>query len=170
MRIIALLFCFLAASVVQAKDMKVGTVELKKLFSEYPGTKSAQKKFVAMAEKKKKDLVESEQELSDLQKELKGSSSVLSAKQRKSKEAEYKTMLQDLQQKETTVQNDLQTKESEMTGAILDEIKALVAKAAKDKGVDLVLDSEKTVYVKDGVDLTQDVLKSYKSDAGSKDE
>jgi len=57
MRFITLLLCCLfAASMVSAKDMKVGTVDLKKIFNEYPGTKTATKKFTVMAQKKQKDL------------------------------------------------------------------------------------------------------------------
>ncbi|HEY5038841.1 MAG TPA: OmpH family outer membrane protein [bacterium] len=171
MRFIALLLCFFISSSVWAKDMKIGTVDLQKLFKEYPGTVKAQKKFSAMAERKKKDLLESESDLKDLEKEIKSSSSVLSEKQKKQKADVYKKKAQDLYLAEQQVQNDLQVKEAEMTQTILDEIKGVVATVAKDKGADLVLDSEKTVYVKDGVDLTDAVLKSYKkSDTDSKDD
>jgi Skp family chaperone for outer membrane proteins len=38
----------------------------------------------------------------------------------------------------------------------------IVAGVAKDNGVDLVLDTDKTVYVSGGTDLTDAVLKSFK--------
>lgn len=170
MRSIALLCCFLIASLASAKEMRIGTVDLQKLFKEYPGTKKAQKKFTAMAEKKKKDLQDSEEELQDLQKELKRSGSVLSEKLRKQKETEYQTKAQNLAQLENQYRTDLAMKENEMTQSILEELKAIVAEVAKENGVDLVLDSEKTVYLKDGEDLTSIVLKKYKKTDSDPDE
>lgn len=166
MRPITLLCCVLAASLVsfaQAKDVKVGTVDLKKIFQEYPGYEPAQAKFKALAEKKQKELSEPEQELGDLQKELESSSSVMSAKEKQKKTAQYKKLLEDYAQQKSQIQNELAAKENDMTMGLLDEIKAVVADVAKEKDIDLVLDSEKTVYVKDGTDLTDPVLKKFKT-------
>ena len=65
------------------------------------------------------------------------------------------------------VQNDLGTKEQEMTQALLGEIKVYVSKVAQGKGIDLVLDADKVVYSKDSTDLTEDILKNYKSSDSS---
>jgi Skp family chaperone for outer membrane proteins len=85
----------------------------------------------------------------------------------KEKQEEYATKAKAFQDQENQVQNDLAGKEQEMTQALLNEIKVIVAKVAQDKGVDLVLDSDKTVYAKDATDLTPDVLKNYKSSDSS---
>ena len=173
MRFFTLLCCFLIAAAASAKDFKVATVDLQKLFKEYPGYNSAQKKFKDMAEKKQKDLQESAQDLQELQSELKSSSSVFSAKQKKAKEAELKQKAHDLDTAENEARTYLASKESEMTQSLLEEIKVIVAGVAKDKGVDLVLDGDKAVYVNGGTDLTDDILKSFKKvdsqdDSGSK--
>jgi outer membrane protein len=167
MRFLTLLCCFFAASTVMAREFTVGTVDLQQLFKEYPGTKTAQKKFNAMADKKKQDLTDSAEEIRDLEKELKDSSSVLSKSEMKEKQEEYATKAKAFQDQENQIQNDLAGKEQEMTQALLGEIKVIVAKVAQDKGVDLVLDSDKTVYAKDATDLTPDVLKNYKSSDSS---
>jgi len=75
--------------------------------------------------------------LDDLAKELKGSSSVLSAKQKRQKQNEFDTKREALKQQNDQIRNDLAAKENEMTLSILDEIKGIVAGVAKDKGVDL---------------------------------
>lgn len=170
MRIIALLCCFLMAPLASAKDLKIATVDLARLFKDYPGTHVAQKKFSDMADKKKQDLTEQAEDLQDLKKELTTSSSVYSAKQLRQKKDDYNRKAQAFAQAENQVQQDLAAKEAEMTQEILDKIKALVAKVADDNGVDLVLDSEKTVYVKNGVDLTDPVLKAFKNVSTDKDD
>ncbi len=171
MRFITLLCCFLIASLASAKDFKIATVDLQKLFKEYPGYDKAQKKFKDMAEKKQKDLQESAQDLQELQGEIKNSGSVLSAKQKKQKEAELKQKAHDLDLAESQARTYLASKESEMTQTLLDEIKVIVADVAKDKGADLVLDADKVVYINGGLDLTADILKSFKKmDVDTKDD
>lgn len=163
MRFFTLICCFLVASVAMAKDFRVATVDLQQLFKEYPGTKKAQKKFNEMADDKKQKLTDEADEIRDIEKSLKDSSSVLSKKEMKAKQEEYATKAKAFQDEENQIQNDLAAKEQEMTKTLLDEIKGIVAKIAKNDGIDLVLDAEKTVYAKDAVDLTDEVLKSYKS-------
>jgi Skp family chaperone for outer membrane proteins len=167
MRFFTLICCFFVASVVMARDFTVGIVDLQQLFKEYPGTKKAQKKFNAMADKKKQDLTDAAEELRDLEKQLKDSGSVLSKKEMKQKQDEYTTKARAFQDQENQIQTDLAGKEQEMTAALLGEIKEVVAKLAKKDGIDLVLDSEKTVYAKDATDLTAEVLKTYKDSDSS---
>lgn len=162
MRWIALLCCFLAASLASAKDLKIGTVDMQKLFNNYPGTQKAKDKLAALEKKKKDDLSDEAQELKDLEKQL-GDSSVLSDSQKAKKTTEYKTKLATFSQDQEEAQKELMAKENDMTQTIIGEIKDIVASVAKDKGVDLVLDVDKTVYAKDAVDLTDDVSKRFQS-------
>ena len=167
MRFLTLLCCFLVASTVMAREFTVGTVDLQQLFKAYPGTKVAQKKFNEMAEKKKQDLTDAAGELQDLEKELKDSGSIFTKKELKDKQNELMTKEKAFQDQQNQIQNDLAAQEQEMTQALLGEIKVIVAKVAQNKGIDLVLDSDKTVYAKDSTDLTPDVLKNYKSSDSS---
>jgi outer membrane protein len=172
MRFITLLCCFLFASVVSAKDFRLATVDMQKLFNSFPGTEKAKKKLEDLEEKKKEDLADSKQELIDLQKELGGDSSLFTEKQRMKKEKEYNDKLSAYNQQTEQIQKELMAEESEMTQNIVDQIKKIVADVAADKGIDLVLDSDKTVYAKDPVDLTSDITDRYKkmADAESKDD
>jgi len=162
-RWIAFWTCLLFISLAQAKDFKIATVDLTKLFTEYPGTKTAQSKFNTMAKKKQQDLIDLKKEIDDKKDELDKTSSVLTKKQKKEQAYLLTKMEQDYLQKENEVMTELKNQETQMTQDVLSQIKAIVAKIAKDKGCDLVLDAEKTVYAKDSVDLTDDVLKSYKT-------
>jgi len=162
MRRIAFLCCLLAVSLAEAKDFKIATVDLTKLFTEYPGTKKAQEKFQTLAKKKQDDLVDMEKEIRDLDSDLKKSASVLTKKQRKDKEYLFQRKYEDYQGKKNEIMSELKVKEGEMTQEILSQVKAIVATLAKAKGFDLVLDGEKAVYVREGTDLTPEVLKSYK--------
>lgn len=163
MRWIALLCCFLAASVASAKDLRIAVVDMQKLFNGYPGTATAKDKLKDLEKKKMDDLQDTAQELKDLEKELTDSSSVLSEKQRAKKEKEYRDKKAEFDQDQSDAQKELMNQENTMTQDIVDKIKTIVAGVAKDKGIDLVLDQDKTVYARDAVDLTDDILKSFKS-------
>jgi outer membrane protein len=163
MRWIALLFCFLTVSMVSAKDLKIGVVDMQKLFNSYPGTQKAKDKLVAWEKKKQEDLAPEKQELEDLQNDLANSSSVFSEKEKARKKKEFSDKYTAYQQETQEFEKEEVAKEGEMTQAIVGEIKDLVAALAKDKGIDLVLDLDKTVYAKDAVDLTDEVSKNFKS-------
>lgn len=163
MRWIALVCCFLTASMVSAKDLKIGVVDMQKLFNSYPGTQKAKDKLADFEKKKRDDLSDSAQEIKDLEKDLSDSNSVLSEKQKARKTSEYKTKMAAFSQAQEEAQKEVMAKESDMTQTIIGEIKDLVATVAKNKDIDLVLDLDKTVYAKDAVDLTDEVSKSFKS-------
>ena len=162
MRILSLAMCFfLMVSAAFAKDFKMATVDLAKLFNEYPGTKAAQDKFTAIAAKKQKDLVGQEQDLQDLDNDLKKQSSVLTPKQKADKEYILKKKFEDYTQQKNQIMAELKTDQDQMTDDLLTQIKTIITKVAKDKGYDVVLDAEKTILVNDPVDLTDDVIKQY---------
>jgi outer membrane protein len=168
MRFVTLLCCFLVASVASARDFKLGVVDMQKLFNSYPGTQAAKNKLSDLQDSKKADLTESAKAIKRLEQELSSSGSVLSAKEKERKKKEYADKLQAFNAQQEEVQKELMDKETEMTQDIVDRLKTLVAGVAKDAGVDLVLDSDKVVYTKDAVDLTDSVMKDFKD--SSKDD
>jgi len=143
--------------------MKIGTVDLQKLFTEYPGTKKAQEKFNTLAKKKQGDLVDLKTEVTDLDKELRTNQSLYTKKQIQEKQYVIQKKAEDYQRKENEVLSELKVKEGEMTQDIFAEIKKVVSTVAKNKGVDLVLDQKKAIYLRDGIDLSDAVLKEYKN-------
>lgn len=161
-------FCLalaVSASTVSAKDLKIATVDMQKLFNSYPGTQMAKDKLKKFEKKKYDDLQDSAQELKDIENDLVSSKSLLSDKQRTKKEQDYKEKKALFDQEQARAQKELMDKENEMTQNIIGEIKDIVAGIAKDKGFDLVLDLDKTVYAKDAVDLTDTALKKFKDTA-----
>lgn len=147
---------------VSAKDLKIAVVDMQKLFNSYPGTQKAKDKLADMEKKKRDDLSDQAQELKDLEKDLSDSSSVLSETQRARKTKEYKSKLAAFSQDQDEAQKEVMAKESEMSQTIKGEIKDIVAAVAKDKGIDLVLDQDQTVYAMDAADLTENVLNKFK--------
>lgn len=170
MRFISLLLAaFLAAGLALAGDIKIATVDLSKLLKDYPGSQKAMDQLQEIGKKKYKELLPMQDELKDLQNELQNNSSVLSKKEKEEKKELLEMKYEQLQKAKSQVDNELQTKENDLTQQVLGEIKGVIAGVAKDKGYDLVLDSEKTAYVKGGEDLTAVVEKDPKFAADKAD-
>jgi outer membrane protein len=175
MRFLTMLFCFLIASAAVAKDLKIASVDLQKAVTEYPAYKSDQKKLATLKDEKTSELVEEKRDLDRILQDIEKSKSVMSQEELKKKEDLYRKKGQELQDEQAQDESELANKQSLMLHAILGEVKDIVEKIAKDKGVDVVLDSQSVLYMRDELDLTDDVLKSYKNissdskdDAGSK--
>jgi Skp family chaperone for outer membrane proteins len=163
MRYLTLLLCFFAASRVMAKDFTAATVDMQKLFKEYPGTLPAQNKFEALTQSRKKDLMDSEKTLESLKEELTGPyADDLTTAEKTAKGKKYDEERQNLLDLQSRIQNELGQKEQEMTQAIVEKIKVRVDAIAKKDGVDLVLDTKDIVSLQGGLDLTDEVLASFK--------
>jgi Skp family chaperone for outer membrane proteins len=169
MRYLILLFCFLAAQTATARNFTVATVDMQKLFKEYPGTLPAQNKFETLTQSRKKDLVDSEKILENLKEELTGPrADDLTTAEKTEKGKEYDEKRQDLLDLQSRIQNELAQKEQEMTQAIVGKIKMIVAAIAQKHDVDLVLDTKDTESLQSGLDLTDEVLAGFKNvDSGT---
>ncbi len=161
MRFLIFVFCLLAFSTGNANDLKVATVDMQTLFKEYPGTAQAQKKYDDFAQEKKQDLADSEEALNYLQKELSEPKSPLSRKERGRKVEELNNETRDYQDEKNHVESELEERNREMTKLLMGRIKDVVAGVAKKEGVDLVLDSNDTVFTKNGRDLTDEILRAF---------
>jgi outer membrane protein len=161
MRFGVLICCFSAASAATAGNLKVATVDMKTLFKEYPGTLQAQKNFETQAREKKEDLADSQQDLADLRDELNDPKSSLSRKEREQKEKEFADESQNYQNEANHIQVELDDQDKEMTRMLMGQIKDIVAQVAKKEDVDLVLDSDDAVNIKNGLDLTEEVLRAF---------
>ncbi|HVZ82006.1 MAG TPA: OmpH family outer membrane protein [bacterium] len=161
MRSITFAVLFLLTSAVFAHDFKTAVVDMSQVFNEYPGTQRAKEKLAKWEKQKTDDLSDAYQELNDLNKELTGKSAI-SAKMKAKKQREFDEKFAEYKKRDAQIRNEISDKESAMTLALVDEIKPIVAEVAKQKDVDLVLDSSKVVYNASQVDLTKDILERFK--------
>jgi outer membrane protein len=137
--------------------LTVGYVDIEKVFNQYEGTKKAKDKLQkevqveqAAMQKEKADI---EKTLGDLDKKSSIMDKKEVAKQKDALEERYKK----LQEKMMEVQQRLLAKEKEMTSNLVDEIRAIIVKIAKDKKYDYVF--EKNMLLFGGDDITPYVIK-----------
>ncbi len=168
-----------AASAMQAADLKVGTVDMNKIFSSYYKTKDAEAKIneartTAKNELDKrmedyKTLLDSINKLNqEMQRaELSDDMKAQKAKERDEKIAEAKNLEREINEFRATREKQLQEQAVRMRNGIVEEINGVVKKIVDVKGYDLVFDASGAtlngvpvlVSSKPAMDFSEEVIK-----------
>ena len=179
--------CFGAASSASAQQVKVGTVDMKKVFESYYKTKDAEARINEARNAAKKELEDRmdayKKGTEDVQKlneeiqrpELSKEAKETKSKQRDEKIAELKTMEREVREFQATREKQLQEQSVRMRGGIVDEINKVVADRVKADNYDLVFDKSGpslngvpvVLFAKDAYDFTNDVITALNKNKGS---
>lgn len=169
----------------QAQDLKVGIVDMNRVFSEYYKTKDAEKRVNEDKSAAKKELDERAARYKDLMEKWNGKQKLINDKlvneelrQQGQKEAaniasEIKSLERDMDEFRRRRETQLQEQVGRMRKGLLEDIKIRIEDRAKRDNYDIIFDkSGKSpigvnflLFSKDGVDFTDDVLKELNKNA-----
>src|SRR5215218_5244300 len=139
---------FLGSTFQAAAELKIGTVDMKKVFEMYWRTKEAEAKMNEVRGQVKRDLDEKaekrkalETEITKLNDELKkpelsGAKKDVAAKERERKIAEWQEVMKDLQSFTQEKDKQLADQTLRIRNGIVDEIKKVVTERVKSEGYD----------------------------------
>lgn len=181
----ALLFLSAAAPASAQGSFKIGIVDMKRVFAEYYKTKEAEKSVNDGKEAAKKQLDERANKYRDLLKKIQDGQKIatdpaLSEEMRAGKTrelqelaAEAKSLEREIDEFRRRRESQLQEQVTRVRKGIVDEIKLLVERRAKDANYDLVFDKSGVglnavpflLYSKDAVDFSDDIIKELNKDA-----
>lgn len=156
--VITLTVFIACAAEISAEELKIGYVNMQKIFSEYKKTQAAE----AELEKKGKAKSEERNKMVEDVRRLKDESELLSDKGKEEKQAEIDTKIKALQDFDRLVRGEL----VEEREGVLREISVDIDKAIEDYGkknkYDLILNKDKRVliYDKGDLDITESVLRA----------
>lgn len=173
------------AGTASAADIKIGIIDMKRVFSEYYKTKDAEKTVnegKAAAKKeldersaKYKQLLEKFQELNAMIRDEAISEQLREEKKMEAQEvaAEAKSLEREMQEFRTRRERMLQETVMRMRKGILEEIRALVEERSKEQGYDLVFDKSGLsmnavpflLHSKDAVDFSDEIVTELNKDA-----
>jgi len=172
-----------------AQQLKIGTVDMKKVFENYYKTKDAEQRINDARTAAKKELedrmdtykkaTEDIKKLNDeiqspaLSKESKDSKT----KQRDDKIADIKGMEREIQEFQQNRQKQLEEQTMRMRSGIVDEIQKVVSDRVKADQYDIVFDRSGPslngvpilLYAKDSYDFTQDVVSALNKNKGKEE-
>lgn len=168
-RFIVALFLMLAFSVpaVAADGAKIGSVDIQKVLLSSESGKEAKEQLSHKAAKYESEKNSKEAELKKLKGDLEGQSAVLTESARGAKERDYQQRLKEYQRFLKDAQEDLQAKNDEFTGRIVDEIVKVTQEYGRKNGYTMLfVRSENMLYLDPTADVTDEVLKAF--NAGKK--
>jgi len=143
--------------------VKIGYVDLVKALNESESGKKAKADLEFLIKTKQTTIDEKGKAIEKVKADIEKQSSVLSPDARKAKEEEMERLLRDYQRLVADSQNEVKKKESELTGDILKDLRAIVQKMGENEGYTLILESAEgqILYAKKESDLTETVMKKY---------
>jgi outer membrane protein len=163
-RFILALFLVVAVpfAALAADGAKVGSVDIQKVLLMSEAGKDAKDQLSQKAGKYEAEKISKEDELKKLKGELEKQGLVLSESARSAKERDYQQRLKEYQRFLKDAQEDLQAKNDEFTGKIVDEIVKVAQAYGRQNGYTAIfVKSESIVYLDPNADLTEEVLKAF---------
>jgi outer membrane protein len=172
-------------SVAQAQDLKVGIVDMNRVFAEYYKTKDAEKRVNEDKSTAKKELDERAARYRDLMQKWNDKQKMIGDKllneelrQQAQKQAadigsEIKSLERDMDEFRRRREGQLQEQVTRMRKGLLEDIKTRIEDKAKRDNFDIIFDkSGKSpigvnflLFSKDGVDFTDEILKELNKNA-----
>lgn len=154
----------LAASFANAES-KVGVVDMQKAIQTTSAGKKAKAELETEFNKKKKELEKKEADLKKMGEDLEKKKSVLSEEALGKKQAEFQEEMMKYRDVVGKSQLEIQKKERDLTAPILEKMKKVIAKMAKEKGYSLIVENSQIVlYATSEADITEDVIKAFEKE------
>jgi outer membrane protein len=173
----------------QSVTIRIGTVDMKKVFESYYKTKDAESKINEARNNAKKELEErmdqAKKVLEEVKKldedvarpELGKEAKDQKGKIRSEKAAELQTMDREIREFQSSREKQLQEQSVRMRGGIVDEINKVVGDKVKADGYDVVFDRSGPslngvpviLYAKDSYDFTPDVITALNKNKGKEE-
>lgn len=168
-KILLLTLCLVliyVAPAAAAEALKIGFVDLPRIFSESDAGKKARADIEAI-EKSKKTVIEKKVDaLKEIEEEVTKQSSVLSAEAKKAKDEEMEKLQRDIQRLVAEARTELQKKENELTNAILKDVSDIVDAIGYEEEYAIIFRSEVVLSAKKELDLTSVVIKRLNESKG----
>jgi outer membrane protein len=154
--ILFLLFVFLGSHAFCATLIKIGVVDITRVFDEYPETKKATQALNKEYEEQKVRIDVLQDEITRLEDELKNI--MLSEEERERKKAMIEQKRKKLQELTTQAEQELLEKERKLTRKIIKKIYKAIKHLAEEKGISIVVDKAGVLFSSPELDLTEEVI------------
>ncbi len=153
--IILAILIIVPAVYAKGKELKIGYVDLYKVFSGYEETRESEAALEKKAEKKNKEREKKVNEIKKLQEEAE----LLAANAKEKKEEAIEDKLKALRDFDRATREELNRERDSMGRDVLIEINKTVTEFGEKEGYDLILDSRSLFYAGESVDLSDKIIK-----------
>ena len=154
----------LAGFSASAQELKIGIVNLDRIFREANSAKSAQTKLEQEFGKREKDLNDVATQLKTISDKYEREAPTLSETQRTTRQKQLVDQDRDFQRKRREFQEDLNARKNEELQQVIERANRVVKALAEAEKYDLIV--QEAVYVNPKHDITDKVLKSLNAAGG----
>jgi outer membrane protein len=155
----AFLALSLPAGAFAADNGKLGYVDVQKVLNLSNAGKNAKLELTAKVKKHQDEINRKQEELKKLKDVLEKQGSILSESAKSAKERDYQQALKDIQRMQKDAQDDLQSKDEELTRNILTDIEKVVQDYGKKNNYNFIfIKNESMIYANEASDLTDQIL------------
>lgn len=149
-----------------AQEIKVGIVNLDRIFREANTAKAAQVKLEQEFSKREKDLNDTAAQLKTLSEKFEREAPTLSESQRVVRQRQVVDQDREFQRKRREFQEDLNARKNEELQQVIERANKVVKALAESEKYDLIV--QEAVYVNPKLDITDRVIKSLNASAPAK--
>jgi outer membrane protein len=162
-RLVAALLAILCLPGLAAADVKIGYVDLQRALNESSAGKKAKEDFRGQVDKLETQLKGKKEELDRLKSDLETKGTIMADAQRRKLETEFEQKRLDLKRRFEDSQAELQKKDQELTGRIIQDLQNIIKEVGDRDGYTLILElgSSPVLYYKKSADITDEVLSVY---------
>ena len=156
--LIALLFLALPAFA-----QKIAYVDLQRALNLSKAGVAAKQQMTEQVQKYEGDFKIRQDDVLRMKADLEKQAALLSDSARAEREREYQRRVTDLQRFQQDIQEDLQRKDAEFTGRIINELFEVMQKLGAEGGYAMIIEKNEgaIVYADPKVDLTDELIKAY---------
>jgi outer membrane protein len=167
-RLAVFMILALSASSVFAEELKLGYVDMQRAISETEDGRKAKANLKKIFDQKQKELDEQQEDLKKAIEDLDKKRTLLPADKVREKETELQGRMQKVQQTYLRHQQDLQAKEQEATGKIVERMQKILIKIALAENFTMIFDKSggAIAFAKPHLDLTNDLIRRYNNGEG----
>jgi outer membrane protein len=150
---------------VQAAEFKIGYVDMNKALNESDKGKKAVALLEEMVKSRQTEINKKGDELKTLDEEIAKQSSILNPDAIKEKREQRETLMRDYQRMIKDSQSEVQKKQSDFMGSIIDELRQVVAQMGKDAGYTLIFEKAQSgiLFIVPETDITDQLIKQFNS-------
>lgn len=158
---LALVSSLLISGVAQA-EVKIGFVDMQRLFDQAPVAVKANKKLTAEFAKRELDLQKLGKQIKTQQEALEKNSANMSESERRNRERDLAELSREFQRKQREFREDLEIRRNEAMAGVLDRANKAVKQIAETEKYDLIV--QDAVYFSPRIDITDKIIKALADD------
>lgn len=140
-----------------AKDMKVGVIDFRKLVSESKDVIAARKKLEGQFKPKQEEIVALQKSIKEDMEKFQRDAAVMTETQKKAMQEKVLKARQELSTKGSAYEQQLNQARNQTMQTFFDKVKKVVDEVAKEGHYDLILQRENTPYANAAMDITDKV-------------